>query len=284
MEICDLLGAEEKRVFFTTDHRLHPAVLYAGIHRAAKYHRAKRYRNHCSLHVVLAGRARSELGDLVVDMAPGDLYCCLPYETKDLASASDDCVWAFIGIHDPELPAALVAHGLGRSGPLLQGSPTTDFHTPTLELLAELAQPGLRSAVECRARLELLLNRMIRHHGRPAEVGADQIAHEAVAQARKLITQQAGEISGVAELARSVGLERSYFSRLFHRQTGETVRAALQRARLEQAERLLRDQRLSIAAVADLCGFEDYGTFHRFFKREHGCSPSDWCRTTATRR
>lgn len=75
------------------------------------------------------------------------------------------------------------------------------------------------------------------------------------------------------EVAREMRLHPNYLSRLFREQAGETFVACLTRLRLELAEHLLRDPRLSVGEVAARSGFGDAGHFIKVFRKRFGKSP-----------
>jgi two-component system, response regulator YesN len=76
--------------------------------------------------------------------------------------------------------------------------------------------------------------------------------------------------------AEELGLSESYLSRLIRELRGETFVELLTHYRLNAARSLLRDQRLRIHEIAELCGFQDQSYFARIFKRVYKVSPSNF--------
>jgi ligand-binding sensor protein/AraC-like DNA-binding protein len=76
------------------------------------------------------------------------------------------------------------------------------------------------------------------------------------------------------EMARLCHVSPSYFSRLFHRETGETYSAFLIRKRVEWGKALLLNGDMKIAQIAEESGFSDAGHFIRSFKKYEGVTPS----------
>ena len=70
-----------------------------------------------------------------------------------------------------------------------------------------------------------------------------------------------------------IGFERSYFSKVFSRITGTTIRDYLARLRQQRAEELLRRSDLPIEAIAHAVGYDGAKVFSRFFKHRTGASP-----------
>ncbi len=87
----------------------------------------------------------------------------------------------------------------------------------------------------------------------------------------------------VEEVANLVGLERSYFSKLFRMHTGTSPHAFLSRTRLEQACRMLESASAPIKRVAAACGFRDQNYFDKVFRGGTGLSPSMYRERLLTR-
>ena len=75
-------------------------------------------------------------------------------------------------------------------------------------------------------------------------------------------------------LAKAVGASPAYVTRVFRNQTGLTPWQYLNRYRIAQAQRLLRESDATITEIAGLTGFNDSAYFSRIFRRECGSSPN----------
>ena len=80
----------------------------------------------------------------------------------------------------------------------------------------------------------------------------------------------------ISEVASSLGVSVSHFSRTFKRETGQTFENYVSEKRVEHAQRLLLDPLNNVSEVARKCGFEDASYFARVFRRVAGCSPSEY--------
>ncbi len=101
-------------------------------------------------------------------------------------------------------------------------------------------------------------------------------APEQLRRARQELERRYTEPLSLAEIAADCGMGRSRFSTEFHHCFGETPMAYLNRKRLELAQRLLRNPRSDIAAVAESCGFADANYFARKFRAACGCAPREY--------
>ncbi|WP_135549971.1 helix-turn-helix domain-containing protein [Paenibacillus cymbidii] len=78
----------------------------------------------------------------------------------------------------------------------------------------------------------------------------------------------------VESLAAGVNLSKSYFQHLYKDLFGCSVVHDMIQGRLEQAKYLLRSSSYSVAAIADMCGYDNDTHFMRQFKKFVGVTPS----------
>jgi AraC family transcriptional regulator of arabinose operon len=76
-------------------------------------------------------------------------------------------------------------------------------------------------------------------------------------------------------VAHAVGLERTYFSTLFRRETGKTIHAFHLEERVRRACELL-DAGEKVEVVGLSVGYRSRTTFHRVFKHVTGMTPARW--------
>lgn len=77
----------------------------------------------------------------------------------------------------------------------------------------------------------------------------------------------------ITDIARAVGLERSYLYRLFMEETGMAPRDYLIQHRLKSARQMLLNPELSITEVAFSCGFKSSSAFYKHFKAHYDTTP-----------
>lgn len=81
------------------------------------------------------------------------------------------------------------------------------------------------------------------------------------------------------DIAQHVGLSEDHLTSCFRRELGTTPIAYLQRYRINQSKRLLKESGQSITEIASDVGFSDSGYFSRIFHRETGISPEAFRRS-----
>ncbi|MBE2215573.1 MAG: XylR family transcriptional regulator [Opitutaceae bacterium] len=79
----------------------------------------------------------------------------------------------------------------------------------------------------------------------------------------------------VASVASAVGLSRRQLERDFRQATGCTLRDIIERSRMNEASRLLKDHpRTKVSTIAELVGIAGAGNFFRTFRRHFGVTPT----------
>lgn len=83
-----------------------------------------------------------------------------------------------------------------------------------------------------------------------------------------------GDSIQIGEIADHVSLSRFYFSRLFRKETGRSPNEYLADIRINAAREMLTERTLSIAEIAEQCGFTNTSHFTRFFREKTGQTPA----------
>ncbi len=95
-----------------------------------------------------------------------------------------------------------------------------------------------------------------------------------IRQAIAYIQAHYAEDISTAALASSLGFSANYLSNLFRSETGCRIKEFVNRERVEQARRLLKDTNLKVYEVAERVGFQDVSYFCKVFKEITGTTVS----------
>jgi AraC-like DNA-binding protein len=161
-----------------------------------------------------------------------------------------------------------------------------------LEGLAVPDRPALVTDPECVAQLAALIGQLQRPVGligreaiprsllerlfaRSAPLGHARACGRSLAPVRRHLEAHLGELIPTAALAEMIGLTESHFIRAFHLEFGLPPHAYHLRLRLALAVELL-SYGLSVATVANECGFADQSHLSRKFKEVYGLTPAAW--------
>jgi len=80
----------------------------------------------------------------------------------------------------------------------------------------------------------------------------------------------------VEKLCRDLNVSHSHLCRVFKQSEGVPVISYIKNFKLSRAKALLNATVLSLAEIADTCGFEEYEYFLKSFKKAFGLSPTEY--------
>ena len=80
----------------------------------------------------------------------------------------------------------------------------------------------------------------------------------------------------VETLCNEVGISRAQLHRKMKAMTGLPVSEFIRNIRLEQAVRLLKEQKINVTQVAYTVGFSNLAHFSTVFRKQFGVSPSEY--------
>lgn len=83
----------------------------------------------------------------------------------------------------------------------------------------------------------------------------------------------------IADLCKEFGYSKSYLSKLFHSQCGETLADYTAQLKIKKAKQLIREGSLNFTQIAARLDFESPQYFSRVFRRISGMSPSEFKRS-----
>lgn len=175
-----------------------------------------------------------------------------------------------------------LAHELEKSGLFPPTLPVSTPHHPQRfarhfrELLTDLASPEFLNNASQGLRLLGLLGLLDPHQGPAPAPG-----HDLVEQARRHIWSHSHRQLNVAEVAVHLGVSRRTLERAFAGRGLPGVLDEITRCRLNRAERLLRETRLSVQHIVSLSGFGTNEQMRLHFHTRHGISPGAYRKAAA---
>lgn len=102
-----------------------------------------------------------------------------------------------------------------------------------------------------------------------------------VKRAIQYIELQLSQPLSVDDLCKLNHITRQYFSQIFKKETGKTVKQYVMQARCERAAMLLESSNLPVQKISQYVGYEDTNYFARVFKGFMGMSPQEYRRQKA---
>ena len=92
----------------------------------------------------------------------------------------------------------------------------------------------------------------------------------------RYIRENYGKKLTLDEIADSVYWSKSYLSKVFKDEMGQTITAYISGVRIEKSKALLRDTQLPLVEVASMVGFDDQSYFTKTFRKLTGLSPGKY--------
>ncbi len=102
--------------------------------------------------------------------------------------------------------------------------------------------------------------------------GGNAVINDGIRRARRLIEELACQGLSVSQLVEFLGISQKTLNKRFLAAYGMTPGAAIRQHRANRAKQLLVTTELSIARIAEMCGFEEPSNFNFFFNRDVGCA------------
>jgi LacI family transcriptional regulator len=97
-----------------------------------------------------------------------------------------------------------------------------------------------------------------------------------IEKGHRLIHERATEGITVNEVMETLTISRVTFTKRFAQVYGRTPGAEIRRVRAERAKQYLSNTDITVTRIAGMCGFSDLNLLCIFFKREVGCTPSEF--------
>lgn len=95
-----------------------------------------------------------------------------------------------------------------------------------------------------------------------------------ISQAKQIIDERFNQQLEMAELSAAVAMSEFHFFRTYKQVYGISPHRYQVKRRLENAQKMLHENKLAITEIAFICGFADVQSFSKSFKKSFGISPA----------
>lgn len=226
------------------------------------------------LHYIHAGRGIFRTKESAFELEAGQGFVIMP-ETLVHYSAHDTEPWIYswIGFTGVNARSLLQRAQIDAERPIFEvpaGSYLGDFYE---ELKAAYETRG--SDVHSQSVLYRVLADLIRFSPETREERKPSASREGyIRKSIEFIESSYSQKISVLEIARFVGLDRTYLSGLFKERFGVSLQAYLLEYRMNRAAELLQNPELSVSDVSRSVGYTDPFLFSKMFKRIVGQAPT----------
>lgn len=229
-------------------------------------------RSQTIFHYVISGK-----GKLVLEGKEFEIHAnqgfLIPVNMMAYYEADKDDPWTYVWIHvdGPKAVELFKKAGLTKNHPVF--IPTADCSN-IYDIIMSIYE---RSDEEyfCMGKVYEFFNTVVRYSSREKSQEVDSQLMYVTKVIRYIQVNYSGALS-VDEIAKLLGLNRSYLTRLFKKSTGQSPQEYIFSYRMKQAASLLLESDQSVQYVAFSVGYSDSFTFSKAFKRYYGVSPRDY--------
>lgn len=230
---------------------------------------------------ILSGNAKIKIGSCNYDVKGGSIVIISRYEEHSVVVKSSFynrytlslSPFFFGEKEDYRLYSLLTNRPKSFSHVIETGNDTEGFENLFRNLFSEFNEEKEYSKDMISMLLKQLFIKIYRKNPELFSVHEDG-AISVVESIQRAFQQNCGEKYTLKMLSEKYSISTFYLSHLFKRITGYSVMNYLLSCRLANAKRLLSESKMSIAEIANECGFSDSSDFSRKFRQETSVSPS----------
>jgi AraC-like DNA-binding protein len=234
-------------------------------------------RDHFLVHCVLGGKGIFQCGDKQCELCRGQGFLICPgVVTYYQADKEEPWTYAWIGFQGVKAEYYLKSAGLDGCTPVFSFPDAERINGIIREMLSanRMDTAGELAILSC---LYDFLGLLVQagNGGENQPEGPDR----SELYIRKTIECVEKNYSGhikIRDVARAVGLDRSYLGAIFRKSVNMTLKEFLTAFRMNRACELLEDRRLTVGDVARSVGYDDPLLFSKTFKNSKGASPSKY--------
>ena len=232
-------------------------------------------RNHYLLHFILSGKGIYKSNNKTYEINQGEAFLIFPDTTSFYRSDTKNpwqYMWiAFDGIRAKQY---IKQAGFSAENPYITLK-NPKIVTDALKLLIEETKKENTCELSLIGYTYLFFSALCNDNDNKYTDDSTPV-HTYIDKATKYIDRYLWRKITVNELAKHIGLDRSYFSVIFKEEMNIAPGEYITRTKLEYACRLLKTTTLSIAEISSLSGHTDQFSFSRLFRKKIGCTPTQY--------
>ncbi|HAB94825.1 MAG TPA: AraC family transcriptional regulator [Lachnospiraceae bacterium] len=250
---------------------------FCGLEHCLSRHRyGPHRRQNYVIHVVIEGKGTLDYSGDCYRIGKDQMFALLPGdETTYCADKEDPWYYCWIGFHGESAERIVKSIGFSSKTPVLSVKDVPEMERIVKKMLAT-KEMGLDGQLKRNAGLLEMLSYMITERAESAEMSGTMSVVSYAEYAARYINNHFSEKIKIQELARRIGISRSYLVKLMKQETGMSPQEYLIETRMRRASDLLIMSRDPIRNIALDCGYEDALAFSKVFKARFGSNPSEY--------
>lgn len=233
-------------------------------------------RNHFLIHYVLSGKGTLVLGTTVYTIQKGQAFLIEPNKLIHYSADPED-PWEYMWIEFEGLKAREYVSfaGLSHNSPVYT-TKTEEGSKEVCQYLRYIVDHPNAPVPEIMGYTYLFFNALIQHSKNAKILYKNDIREYYIQTTVSFIEEHYMEDISVENMASTLNLNRSYFSKLFKKMTQKSPQEFLIIYRINKSCELLRSTNMSIAEISVLVGYPNQFHFTRAFKKVMDMPPSEW--------
>lgn len=242
-------------------------------------------RNHYLFHYIFSGRGtlyarNSRDEDVVYELHGGQGFLISPNQiTTYIADENNPWVYAWVEFDGMLAKETLNLAGFSIDSPIFNPRYEKECLRMQNELIFLIEHPD-ETSFALIGHLYLLLDALIKSSKSTLTVKKNTLHDYYIKEAINFIEQNYQNNISVEDIADVVGINRSYFGKIFREQMGKSPQEFLLSYRMIKASKMLLLSTKSIEEIGKAVGYESQFHFSRAFKTVYGMSPLKWLKST----
>ena len=228
------------------------------------------------IHIVIDGKGMLDFDGKRWKIHKGQMFIMFPGdETTYYADKEDPWYYCWIGFHGASAGRVVESIGFSRKEPVISIGDVGYTERIIKDMLAT-KEMALDGQLRRNAGMQMILANMIAEGKKDCEEYAtlNEISYSEYAV--RYINNHYWEKVRIQDLAKRIGISRSYLVKLMKQETGMSPQEYLIETRMRRASDLLTRSMDPIRNIAAECGYEDALAFSKVFKARFGLNPSDY--------
>ena len=228
------------------------------------------------IHVVIDGKGMLDCGGKRWMIRKGQMFILFPGEiTTYYADKEDPWYYCWFGFQGSSAAKIVESIGFTPQTPVLSFEDGEIVEKKIIEMLGSVSLT-LDGQLHRNAEMMDILSKMIRERAKRAGSDSGEAGFSYSEYAVRYINNHFNEKIRIQELAKHIGISRSYLVKLVRQETGMSPQEYLIAVRMRRAADLLTRSNDPIRLIAAECGYEDALAFSKVFKSNFGQNPSDY--------
>ena len=234
-------------------------------------------RNHYLFHYVISGNGHTK----TYHIEEGQGFMIFPKQvTTYIADIDSPWEYAWLEFDGLRVKLALESAGVSMSHPVYSSN-SDELKQKMRDEILYITDHSDASAFNLIGHLYLFMDYLTRSSEGAKVIERTRLRDFYVREAMSYIENHFYEEMTIGDIAKAIGLDRSYFGKIFRNAVGKSPQSFLMHYRMIKAAELLVQTKLSVCEIGVSVGYQDQMNFSRAFKAIYSVSPREWRKKNA---